>query len=248
MSWRRLRGLMRKELIQLRRDRRAMAQILALPALALLLFGYALNTVTDHMAMTVYDQSQTASSRALVHAFQNTGYFDVALWASSREQALRTIDDGTARVALIVPPEYGDAVLSGATATAQLLVDGSDPNVAQTASLTGGLVAQAVSGQMLADAANRRGSGVSLGAVELRPVVLYNPRLQSPIFMVPGIIGLMAQMQAVLLTAFAVVRERERGTLEQLLVTPVTSSQCPCSLPDSSSTSRSRDRCSSSSW
>lgn len=223
MSGTRLLAVMRKEVIQTRRDRRTLALILILPAMQLLLFGYALNTVTDHVPTVVYDQSHTASSRAFAAAFQNTGYFDVRLWAQSRDEALRAVDAGAAKVALVIPSDFGDQVLKGTGATAQLLVDGSDPNVAQTALFAGGLTAQVESGNVAADLANRLGRSAGRGGIELRPVVLYNPRMLSANFMVPGIVGLVVQLQAVLLTAFAVVRERERGTLEQLVVTPITS-------------------------
>lgn len=209
----------------MRRDRRTLALILVLPALQLLLFGYAINNVTDHLPTVVYDESGTASSRALAVAFQNTGYFDLHGWAGSREEAMRSIDTGAAKVALMIPPDFGDQVLKGRPAAAQLVVDGSDPNVAQTALFAGGLVAQAQSGQIAADVLNRLGRGGTQTAIDLRPVVLYNPRMVSAVFMVPGLVGLIIQLQAVLLTAFAVVRERERGTLEQLVVTPVTSTE-----------------------
>ena len=225
MSWRRFLAVLRKELIQLRRDRRTLGLILALPALQLLLFGYAINTVTDHLPTVVYDQSRTASSRGFAAAFQNTGYFDIERWTSSREEAVQAIDSGGAKVALVIPPDFGDLVLKGSTAPAQLLVDGSDPNVAQTALFAGGLAAQAQSQNVIGDLLSRAGLSVAQAGVELRPVVLYNPRMVSAVFMVPGLVGLIIQLQAVLLTAFAVVRERERGTLEQLVVTPVRSAE-----------------------
>jgi ABC-2 type transport system permease protein len=223
VSWARLRAVMRKELIQLRRDRRTLAMILVLPAMQLLLFGYAINTVTDHLPTVVYDESHTAASRAFAAAFQNSGYFDVNLWASSRDEALGAIDDGSAKVALVIPPDFGDRVLGNDPTTAQLIVDGSDPNVAQTATFAGGLIAQVQSGQVVAAVLARRGPGSTARGIELRPLVLYNPRMLSAVFMVPGLIGLIVQLQAVLLTSFAIVRERERGTLEQLVVTPLTS-------------------------
>ncbi len=221
MSWARLWSIIRKEVRQIRRDRATLALVLAIPAMQLLLFGYALNTVEDHLATAVYDQSHTASSRGFAEAFQNTGYFDIHLWTTSREDALRAIDSGAAKVALIIPPDFGDQVLKGQQATAQLVVDGSDPNVAQTALFAGGLAAQSQSASFIADVASRMGLRTSQGGVELRPVVLYNPRMVSATFMVPALVGIIIQLQAVLLTAFAVVRERERGTLEQLIVSPV---------------------------
>ena len=219
MSWRRLLTLMRKEFIQLRRDPATLRVILLLPVIQLVLFGYAINTVVDHIPMAVYDQSNTASSRALVEALENSSYFDLRLVASSREAAMQAIDDGTVRVAVMIPPDYGDLVVRGQTATAQLVVDGSDPNVSQTSLFAGGLVAQVQSGDVVSDLLAHVGSHAAQGGVELRPVVLYNPRMLSATFMVPGLIALILQTGAVVLTALAVVRER--GTLEQLIVTPM---------------------------
>jgi len=222
MSWTRLATLMRKEFIQLRRDPATLRVILLLPVVQLVLFGYAINTVVDHIPMAVYDQSNTASSRALISAFQNSTYFDLRLNATSREEAMRAIDAGTVKVAIMIPPDYGDLVLSGSMATAQLVVDGSDPNVSQTSLFAGGLVAQVQSGDVVSQLLARMGSRAAQGGIELRPVVLYNPRLLSATFMVPGLIALILQTGAVVLTALSVVRERERGTLEQLIVTPMT--------------------------
>jgi ABC-2 type transport system permease protein len=221
MSWTRLATLMRKEFIQLRRDPATLRIILLLPVIQLVLFGYAINTVVDHIPMAVYDQSNTASSRALIAAFQNSTYFDLRMAATSREAAMRAIDDGSVKVAVVIPPDYGDLVLSGGTATAQLVVDGSDPNVSQTSMFAGGLVAQVQSGDVISKLLARVGSRGAQGGIELRPVVLYNPRMLSATFMVPGLIALILQTGAVVLTALAVVRERERGTLEQLIVTPL---------------------------
>jgi ABC-2 type transport system permease protein len=216
-------AVIRKEFIQLGRDRRTSLGYLLGPVLELILFGYVGNTLTDHLPTVVYDESRTVASRSFVAAFQNSGYFDLRLWATSRDEALRAIDGGSARVALVVPRDFGDQVLNGKLAPAQLVVDGSDPNVAQTALSAGGAVAQAQSAKVLANVAGRSGRNPGQGGIDLRPLVLYNPSLQSAESIVPGLIGLFVPFQATLLTAFAVVRERERGTLEQLVVTPITS-------------------------
>lgn len=221
MRWGRLWAVIRKELIQIRRDRVTLGLVVGIPVVELLLFGYALNAVTDHIATVVYDQSGTASSRALSAALENSTYFDIGRAVGSRDEAQRAIESGEARVAVVIPPEFGDDVLGGRLATAQLIVDGSDPIVAQTALFAGGLVAQAQSGRVALETVSRLGPTTARGGIELRPAVLYNPRMISVLFMVPGLIGIILQMQAVLLTALAVVRERERGTLEQLIVSPV---------------------------
>jgi ABC-2 type transport system permease protein len=195
-----------KEFIQIRRDPRTLAIVLAMPLMQLILFGYAINTTVDHIATVVLDQSRDAQSRTFLATLFNTGYFDLVNQVGSIEQVRQAIDSGSARVGIVVPPEFSHDLVGGRAPQAQLVIDGSDPNTAQTALLVGGTLAQ-------------RGGVVA--AIDLRPVVLYNPSLQSINFMIPGLLGLILQFQTLLLTAFAVVRERERGTLEQLVVTPI---------------------------
>jgi ABC-2 type transport system permease protein len=193
-----------KEFIQIRRDPRTLAIVLAMPLMQLILFGYAINTTVDHIATIVLDQSRDAQSRRFLTSFFNTGFFDPAGQAASLEQVRQAIDAGSARVGIVLPPDFSHDLLAGRAPRAQVLIDGSDPNTAQTALLVAGTLAQ------------RAGQ-----SIDLRPVVLYNPGMQSVNFMIPGLLGLILQFQTLLLTAFAVVRERERGTLEQLVVTPV---------------------------
>jgi ABC-2 type transport system permease protein len=214
-------AIIRKEFIQIRRDRRTLAIVLVLPVMQLLLLGYAINTVVDHLPTVVLDESRDADSRALVSALSNSGYFDVISYAHERGEVIGAVDAGKAKVGLLIPPDYGDQVLRGQVGLTQLLVDGSDPNIAQAALFAASVVTQAHSATINASTIARLGQGRPPGGVELRPVVLYNPSMLSANFMVPGIIGLIMQFQTLILTAFAVVRERERGTLEQLIVTPI---------------------------
>jgi ABC-2 type transport system permease protein len=217
----RIAAIIRKEFIQIRRDRRTLAIVLVLPVMQLLLLGYAINTVVDHLPTIVLDESRDADSRALVSALQNSGYFDVVGYVHTRQDVIGAVDAGRVKVGLVIPPDYGDRVLGGQVGLTQMLVDGSDPNIAQTALFAAGTITQAHSAEINASTIARLGHGRAAGGVELRPVVLYNPSMLSATFMVPGIIGMIMQFQTLILTAFAVVRERERGTLEQLIVTPI---------------------------
>jgi ABC-2 type transport system permease protein len=218
----RISSIIRKEFIHVIRDPRTLAIVLAMPALQLVLFGYAINTVVDHLPVIVLDEAGDARSRAFVAAFENSGYFDLRDVASSREEVRQAVDSGRAKVGLVIPADFGLQVLRREPAMAQLVVDGSDPNVAQTAIFAAGMVAQVQSADRLANALARQGLAASGGAtIELRPVVLYNPSMLSVTFMIPGLIGLILQFQTLILTAFAIVREREKGTLEQLVVTPI---------------------------
>jgi ABC-2 type transport system permease protein len=195
-----------KEFIQIRRDPRTLAIVLALPVMQLVLFGYAINTTVDHIATVVLDQAHDAQSRRFLSTFFNTGYFDLVDQVSNLEQLRQSIDAGSARVGIVVPPQFSHDLVAGRSPNAQVLIDGSDPNTAQTAMLVAGMLGQV---------------GRQVATIDVRPVVLYNPGMQSVNFMIPGLLGLIMQFQTLLLTAFAVVRERERGTLEQLVVTPV---------------------------
>jgi len=218
----RISSIIRKEFIHVLRDPRTLAIVLAMPALQLVLFGYAINTVVDHLPVIVLDEAGDPRSRAFVAAFENSGYFDLRDVASSREEVRQAVDSGRAKVGLVIPADFGLQVLRREPAMAQLVVDGSDPNVAQTAIFAAGMVAQVQSADTLANALARQGLATSGGAtIELRPVVLYNPSMLSVTFMIPGLIGLILQFQTLILTAFAIVREREKGTLEQLVVTPI---------------------------
>jgi ABC-2 type transport system permease protein len=213
-------SIVRKEFIQIRRDPRTLAMVLAMPLMQLVLFGYSINTTVDHIATVVLDQAQDAQSRGFLSAFFNTGYFDLRGNASRLEDLRQSIDAGTARVGIVVPPDFSRDLVAGRSPKAQVVIDGSDPNTAQTALLVASTIAQARSVDLLASSAGAA-SGGGGQAIDLRPIVLYNPGMQSVNFMIPGLLGLILQFQTLLLTAFAVVRERERGTLEQLVVTPI---------------------------
>jgi ABC-2 type transport system permease protein len=206
-----------KEFIQIRRDHRTLAMVLVMPLMQLLLFGYAINTTVDHISTVVLDQAQDRQSRSFLAAFFTTGYFDRGLAATSLEHVRHAIDAGQARVGIVVPPSFSRDLVAGRSPQAQLVIDGSDPNTAQTALLVGTAIAQAHAVDVEPTLPPRRGGPT----IDLRPIVLYNPSLQSINFMIPGLLGLILQFQTLLLTAFAVVREREKGTLEQLVVTPV---------------------------
>jgi ABC-2 type transport system permease protein len=222
--WRRISSIVRKEFIQVLRDPRTLALVLVMPIMQLLLFGYAINTVVDHIPLVVNDEARTAESRALVQALVNSTYFRLVGHVDGVGQAQAAVDVGLAKAALVIPPDFGRLVLAGRPAGVQLLVDGSDPNVASTALFTGAQIAQAKGVELMGERAQRIGQRAGLSSViEVRPTVLYNPSMESVNFMIPGLIGLILQMQAVILTSFAVVRERERGTLEQLIVTPIRS-------------------------
>jgi ABC-2 type transport system permease protein len=203
----------RKELRQVRRDRRTLLILLFVPALFLLLYGYALSFDIRNVALAVSDRDGSPQSRALVSAFVNSGYFDLAAEFRSREELDRLFDHNEARAALVIPAEYGERVLNRQPVNVQVIVDGSNANTAAT--VVG--YAEAI----IADAA----VGVSMRAaappIEMVPRVWYNPQLRSALFLVPGLIAYIVMITAVVSTSLSVVREKERGTMEQVRMAPV---------------------------
>lgn len=202
-----------KELLQLRRDRLTFAMMTGIPAIQLIMFGYAIQTEVRHLPTVVLDESQSQQSRALIDRMVNTGNFDLVGLVADREALKAEIESGRARAAIVVPPDYARDLLRGRTAHAQVIVDAADP-MASSAALSGA----ALAGQ--AEAVERLPTMRAL-PVDVRVRPWYNPDLRSSTYIVPGIIGVLLSMTLVLITSMAIVRERERGTLEQLVVTPI---------------------------
>ena len=207
-----------KEFRQMRRDRFTLGMLVGLPSLQLLLFGYAIRTEVRHVPMVVLDQSRTQESRALVTLLQNTQNFDVAGHATGQAEVEARLAGGEAKAALIIPPAFSADVKRGRTATAQVIVDAVDPLAASAAISAAGLASQQ---DIISVTRGRPAAAPSLD-VRVRP--RYNPGLESSLNVVPGLIGVLLTLTLVAITSMALVRERERGTLEQLIVTPVTRS------------------------
>ena len=218
----RLWAIVRKEFTQMLRDWRTLIIILTMPIVELFAFAYALNTQVDHLPTVVVDEARNSHSRAFLQAIENTGYFDVELYVDSSQEAQRLIDSERVRAGFIIPPTFSTTLSQGQEATVQLLVDGSDPNVSQAALFGAQAAVQAQAVKIISAAVGQRGliGGFSL-PLSLLPRVLYNPDMESLNFMVPGLVGMILQTQSLMLTALAIVRERELGTLEQLIVTPI---------------------------
>lgn len=211
-----------KELLQLRRDRLTLAMMLALPVVQMVLFGYAINTDVRHIAMIVYDQDESAQSRDLARSLEATGFYDLRGRVAGYPEIDRALRSGEARVALVIPPRYGSDVVSGHPARVQLIADGSDPQIVASATNTAASLVAARSGELLLLRLAKAGVP-SAPPIEVEPSIRYNPDLRTAVYVVPGLIGVILTMTMVMLTAMAIARERERGTLEQLIVSPVRS-------------------------
>ena len=204
-----------KEFLQLRRDRLTFAMMTGLPAIQLLLFGYAIQTDVRRLPTVVLDESRTSESRTLIQVLANTGNFTIVASVPDRATAQRWIERGAARVALVIPPEYQRNIRSGHTGVAQMLIDAADPQSSGAAIAGAQLAAQARGAQLLASRYKLR------APVEIRVRPWYNPAQKSATFIVPGIVGILLTITMTLITSTAIVKERERGTLEQLIVTPI---------------------------
>jgi len=215
--WQRIVSIIIKELIQLKRDRRTLAMVIGIPIIQMSIFGYALSTNIKNVSLVVWDASNTVESRELIESFGQTQFFSVNFYATDYDDITERIESGEAKVALVIPPEYSQHLYRGETAPVQFFTDGSEPTTGIQALANASLIVQAKGAELLGKAQ------LSEAAVpiSLQPRVWYNPAMQSSIFYLPGLVGLILQMLTVLLTAFAIVRERENGTIEQLNVTPL---------------------------
>lgn len=221
----RLVSIVRKEFIQIFRDPRTLAIILLIPIMQLLLLGYAATNDVRNIPLAVFDQSQTPQSRALLGAYMAADYFRVAYVANSQDEIRVLIENGQARAGLIIPPDYATR-LSTSQAQVAFVLDGSDPTIASTSLSAAQMIAQAYATTILSERVTRAGQAFKLQPpVEARTRVWYNPDLISAYFMIPGVIGMILFAITAILTATAVVRERERGTMEQLIVTPIRSAE-----------------------
>jgi ABC transporter DrrB family efflux protein len=221
-------AILLKEFAHLRREPITLFFALVVPMLQLTIFGYAIQTTIDDIHTVVYDLDQRQDSRELIAAFVNSRKFKVVEEVHDQAAFDHALASGRAKVGVKVPPDYTERLLRGQQATVQVLIDGSDSQVATTA-LNGamllGLNQSLRRGTALAEAvqmaAARDPAGRLALPVEVRPRLLYNPNLRSAHFFVPGLVGIIMQLVTLFLTSFAIVRERELGTLEQLFVTPV---------------------------
>ncbi|HEY5998881.1 MAG TPA: ABC transporter permease [bacterium] len=212
-----------KEALQLRRDWRTLAVIIVLPVLMLVLYGYAINFDLRHVALGVQDEDRTADARRLVDAFRRGESFEVVAWPGSQAEATRLLDAGEVRAVLVIPRGYAEDLAAGRTAIVQLLVDGADSTSATTSIGYAGAIVREHSGAVTVEALRRRGVSVRDGfpPLEARVRFWYNPEQKSVNYIVPGLIAVILMMVSTLLTALTVVRERERGTIEQLVVSPL---------------------------
>jgi ABC-2 type transport system permease protein len=220
----RLFSMMSKEFTQMRRDRHTLGMLMGIPVFQLLLFGFAIRQEVRNLPTVVYDASRTQQSRTLVQQFTATGNFRLRGYVPSYEAAQRNVDAGRARAAIVIPEGYARDLKRGRTTPVQVMVDASDPTAAQAAIGAAQLVGQRQSLEILRQ---RTPGAAGIGAlpIDVRVRPLYNPALASALYIVPGIIGMILSNMLIMMTALSLVRERELGTMEQLIVTPLNRSE-----------------------
>ena len=215
----RIRRMIAKEIRQLFRDPRTKRVIFVAPIIQLVLFGYAVNTDVRNVATAVVDHDRTPESRQLVDALTASGYFRVALTSDRSADLGEALDAGRAVVALEIPPGYARDLRAGRAPAVQLLLDGTNSNTATVAQGYATRIVANLGARLSAESFAER--GVTPGGIDLRARAWFNPALESRTYNVPAVIGVIVLLMCLLLTALAVVREREVGTLEQLLVSPL---------------------------
>lgn len=216
-AWQRTRFIAYKETLHILRDPQTLFFTLFIPLAEMFLLGYAINTNVRDVRTAVVDFCMTQESRILVAQFENSGDFMVVEQLLSEKEATAALIDGRVQVAIIIPPDFSQQLESGQMAPFALLVDGTVSSVASAAVSVGNALALRFS----IDREQSRASGTRLGSVEARPQVLFNPDTRSANFFLPGLMVVIAQMMATVLSATAIVREKESGTLEQFYMTPV---------------------------
>lgn len=211
----RIRAVARKEFLHIFRDRRTLGLIVLMPLFQLIIYGYGINNDVKHMATVVYNEDPTSLSRRLIQTFEQSAYFDIVEQVHSVGALRQALDQGKAKAGLHIPPNFSKDLYSGQGQTAlQFIIDGTDSNPANTALNTSRAIVQSFMQR-------EKLIPIEILPIDFRPRMWYNPDLKTSFFMVPGLVGLLLQVLIPMITATAIVREKELGNIEQLLVTPI---------------------------
>jgi len=214
-----------KEFRQIRRDPLSLGLLILVPAILLVLYGYALTFDVKHIRIAVLDWDRTPDSRAFLDSLFQNPYFDRATDLSSLAEAGELLDRGKVRAVLVVPRGYARQLARGETVSVQALVDGADANTAATTMGYLDLLTDRITRRIRLDRLAQAGIAPALPLVALEPRIWFNPELESARFLVPGLIGLLLMLSAVIATSLSIVREKERETIEQIMVSPVRSEE-----------------------
>ena len=221
MNWRRVLAIMRKETIQIRRDPRSLLLIFAMPLIQLLIFGYAVNLDTRHIPLCIYDRDRSQQSLDLLQRFQATDYFKTVHVSKDYPDTVRQIDLGECQIAIVVPRQFSTDLHSGGPVGIQALLDASDSNTAGIAMGYTQSIIQSYSAEIQLAWQQQRGAAVGAPIVTFQPRTWFNEDLESMANIVPGVVALVMAVVGAFLTSLTIAREWERGTMEQLIATPV---------------------------
>ena len=224
--FRRIRYLLVKELIQTLRDRRMRMTLIVPPIFQLIIFGYAANLDVKHIRTAVRDLDRSVDSRDLIGRFGSTQYFDIVSYPQTSKEAEDLLNQGEVTLSIEIPTDFSKKLKKGDTATLQILVDGTESNAALIGLFYVNQILSQYAAQVLVRRLNRAGmADFEQAGVALEPRTWFNSNLESRVFYVPGVIASIALLLPIILTAQAIVREKEMGTLEQIMVTPIRSWQ-----------------------
>jgi ABC-2 type transport system permease protein len=218
--YRMLLPVVRKEFRQIRRDPTSLSMLLFVPAALIVVVGYALNFDVKHVGLVIYDQSRTGESRAFLEQFKTTEYFDCLGNVDSYGAVESSFLHHTAKAAIVLPSDFARDILAGRTAKVQILLDGSDANSAGQAASYAINMTMNYTTKLAAEAMTFHGVS-QYTPIDLQPRIWYNPELKSSQFLIPGLIGFIIVLTAVVSTSMTVVRVKERGTMEQIMVSPL---------------------------
>ncbi len=221
MSWRRILAMARKEMIQIVRDPRSLMIVILMPLIQLLIYGYAVNLDVKHVPLCVYDRDATQTSQDLLKRFQATDYFRIVRVADSYTDLVRQIDFGACSVALVVPPQFAEKLRADGQGSVQLLMDASDSNTATIGMGYAQSIVQSYSSALQVAWLDRRGISRAEPSVTFQPRTWFNENLESMANLVPGIVAMVMAVVGAFLTSLTIAREWERGTMEQLVSTPI---------------------------
>jgi ABC-2 type transport system permease protein len=215
-----LRPIIVKEFRQIRRDPTTLGMLLVLPTALIVLVGYALNFDVKHISLAVFDQSRSSESRAFLEQFQHSEFFNYTYSVSDYSEIEDLFLLNRAKAAIVIPRDFGSDILASRSTKVQILLDGSDANSAGQAVNYATRMTMEYSNKVTAEFLQRKGRQQYV-PIDFQPRIWYNPDLTSTEFLIPGLIGFIIVLTAVISTALTVVREKERGTMEQLMVSPL---------------------------
>ncbi len=225
MSWTRLFVMARKETVQILRDSRSLMIVIVMPVVLVLLFGYGVNLDLKGLPVYVFDRAGTQQSQDLLKRFQASKYFRVVRVVNGYDELTRAIDDGQAKMAIVVPWDFSQRLSEGGPVQVQALVDATDDNTANVLIGYAQAVVQAYSAEVQVNWAQRRGLSVQSAPISVDTRTWYNEDLESSAFIIPGVLALVMSVIGAFLTSLTIAREWERGTMEQLISTPVSAAE-----------------------